>query len=138
MIVFRFNRVAGRFEIAGVSGDDASPKGYFKPPVDISWLAGSFIIKFDLPGVRAEDVRIEAGENEIKVSGVLAHNDAPGPCRLIERPSGTFLRTISFPGRIDPEKITAGLENGVLRITVKSSDARRDPTRIEIQYGGGD
>jgi HSP20 family protein len=92
----------------------------------------------DLPGVKPEDLSIEAGDNEISMAGVVPPPDPPGPCRLMERPSGQFHRTIGFPGRIESEKVEAHLSGGVLTLRVPSMELDRDPTRIEVKIEGAD
>ncbi|HEX9744395.1 MAG TPA: Hsp20/alpha crystallin family protein [bacterium] len=132
MIVFTFSINSGRFEITGVKGESKSTRGYFKPKVDIAFAEGSFHVKMDLPGARPENIRIEANENEMNITGEVVRDYPCGPCRLMERSAGNFLRTIGFPCRIDPERITATLMDGVLSVEVPSPEAQRDPTRIEI------
>ena len=138
MLVFRFSRISGQFEITGTTAGSGSTRGSFRPPVDISYRNKVFTLRIDLPGVNPEDLTIEASDNEIHIAGVAAPGDPPGPCRLMERPSGTFKRTLSFPERISPEDVRASLENGVLTIHIPSPDLSRDPTRIEIRIEGSD
>ncbi len=93
----------------------------------------------DLPGVNPDDVSIEATDTEVRIVGKLEPTDNPGgPCRLMERPSGQFMRTLSFPGRIAPDRITAALADGVLTMTIPAPDLTRDPTTIEIRIEGAD
>jgi HSP20 family protein len=138
MLVFRFSRLLGSFEITGVTSPGDRPRGSFRPPVDISYRDRSFTVRVDLPGVSPEDVCIEASENEVSIVGAVPPSDRPGPCRLMERPSGSFARTLSFPCCIAPDKINAVLVNGVLTLVIPSPDLDRDPTRIEVRIEGGD
>jgi HSP20 family protein len=138
MLIFRFNRISGRFEITGVSGATSHPLGSFRPPVDISYSGKTFIVRMDLPGASPEDILIEAGEQEITISGKIMSPDTSGPCRLMERPTGSFMRTISFPGKIVADKVTSQLQYGVLTIEIPAPDLDRDSTRIEIRIKGAD
>ena len=49
-----------------------------------------------------------------------------------ERRSGAFTRTLQLPFRIDPERIEAQLENGVLRLTLLRPEEDK-PRRIEVR-----
>ena len=138
MLVFRFSRTSGRFEIMGVSGRSDRPRTHFRPPVDISFKSNIFTIRMDLPGVSPDDISIEAEESEINIVGNIPAPDAPGPCRLMERPSGPFMRKLTFHGRISPDGIEARLEDGVLALRVPAPDLSRDPTTIEIRIEGAD
>jgi HSP20 family protein len=138
MLIFRYSKVSGRFEISGVTGTADKPKGTFRPPVDISFRDRVFTVRIDLPGASPEDLSIEADEREVNIYGTVKQTDPPGPCRLIERPSGTFMRTLNFHGGIAPDKVTASLSGGVLTLVVPAPNLDRDPTRIEIRIDGAD
>jgi HSP20 family protein len=49
-----------------------------------------------------------------------------------ERRSGTFTRSIQLPYRIDPDRIKAHLENGVLRLSLARPEEDK-PRRITIR-----
>jgi len=138
MLVFRYSRVSGRFEIAGTSGGTGQSRASFRPPVDISLRNGVFTVTMDIPGASPNDISIEASDYEINILGSITFDDPPGPCRLMERHSGSFVRTLSFPGRIAPDKVQAELGDGVLTLRVPSISLDRDPTRIEIRIEGAD
>ncbi|MFH1676668.1 MAG: Hsp20/alpha crystallin family protein [bacterium] len=132
MLIFRFNTVKNRFEIAGVSGVKGHSHSGFHPPVDISFYNGVFIVRVDLPGVERENLSIEVEENEISIIGEVPKPDKHGPCRLMERPSGVFVRTLGFPGRIAPDKVEAELINGVLILKIPAPESETEPTRVVI------
>ncbi len=138
MLVFRFSRISGAFEISGTSAGTERARGIFRPPVDIYYSNRIFIVRMDLPGVDSDAMTIEAGDKEITIHGTTSVASSTGPCRLMERPSGNFQRTLKFPGRISPDKITAELDNGVLTIRVPAPELDRDPTTIEIRMTGAD
>jgi len=92
----------------------------------------------DLPGVNPDDISIEAGESEINIVGQFPSSESVGPCRLMERPSGPFLRKLTFHGRISPDGVEARLADGVLTLKVPAPDMSRDPTTIEIRIEGAD
>jgi HSP20 family protein len=138
MLVFRFSRISGRFEIAGTSAGTEWTHGSFKPPCDISYRDRVFTVKMDLPGAGPDDISIEASDNSINIFGNIPSGNPPGPCRLMESPSGPFRRTINFPGNIAPDKVVAAITNGVLEIQIPAPDLDRDPTVIEVKITDGD
>lgn len=138
MLVFRFSRQSGRFEISGTSAGQRMEQGSFKPPCDISWHDREFTVKMDLPGAGPDDLTIEASDNSINILGSMPSQNPPGPCRLIEAPSGPFRRSIKFPGQIAPDKVEASILNGVLTIKVPAPQLDRDPTVIEVRINGAD
>jgi HSP20 family protein len=137
MLIFRFSRISGRFEIVG-AGTVEGPKTAFRPAIDVSYFDQAFTVRMDIPGVTPEDMSIEAGDNEISISGSVPSIEQPGPWRLMERRSGPFRRTISFPSRIASDKIEAHLNNGVLTLKIPTPDLKHDPITIDIRIEGAD
>jgi len=138
MLIFKFSKVTGTFEIEGTCCAIEDVCGYFRPPVDITYCEGIFTVKVDLPGALPDDIILQVGDREIIIVGVIDRPEKPGPCRLMERPSGEFLRTLNFHVGIVPDKARASLSNGILEITVPAVSVDRDPTRIEIRIDGAD
>jgi HSP20 family protein len=48
-----------------------------------------------------------------------------------ERAYGTFSRTVQLPFRVDPDKVPARFDNGILEIELERLEADR-PKKIEI------
>jgi HSP20 family protein len=96
----------------------------FSPPVDI--LAGDeeVLILVELPGMNREDVSVEIEGGTVTISGNRGGN-GDGQYFLRERPSGRFNRSFSLVWELDPDSVSAKLEDGVLRVTV----ARRERER---------
>jgi HSP20 family protein len=49
-----------------------------------------------------------------------------------EREAGTFSRMIGLPGDIDPDKVDAKLENGILTVEVSKAEAAK-PKQITVK-----
>ena len=100
----------------------------FSPPVDI--LAGDeeVVILVELPGMSRDDVSVEVQNGTVKIRGERPA-DADGRYYLRERPSGAFSRSFSLAWELDPDSVSAKLDNGVLRVSI----ARRERERkIEV------
>ncbi len=99
----------------------------FSPPVDI--LAGDeeVVILVELPGMNREDVSVEVRNGTVSIRGERPA-DGDGQFYLRERPSGAFSRSFSLAWELNPESVSAKLEEGVLRVSV----ARRERT-IAVQ-----
>lgn len=80
----------------------------FSPACDIEETESSYLINFDLPGVR-KDEREEQERNR----------------RLWERSYGSFTRTFMLPTGIDPDQVEANYEDGVLCISVPKSESTK-------------
>ncbi|MFP4250900.1 MAG: Hsp20/alpha crystallin family protein [Armatimonadota bacterium] len=103
----------------------------FSPPVDI--LAGDeeVVILVELPGMSRDDVSVEVQDGTVTISGTRGGN-GDGQYYLRERPTGEFSRSFSLAWELDPDSVSAKLEDGVLRVTV----ARRERERaIAVSEG---
>ncbi|XP_010276062.1 PREDICTED: 15.4 kDa class V heat shock protein [Nelumbo nucifera] len=82
----------------------------------------SHIYKAELPaGVRKEEIRVEVEDSRyliIQTQGTEKEKD----------PTGSFMRKFRLPPMVDINGISAGYQNGVLRVTVpRRSRLRIDP-----------
>jgi HSP20 family protein len=104
------------------------------PPINI-WLGeNTVVVTAELPGVRHEDVNINLQDEVLTLEGVrqpqLREQDVKWHRR--ERAYGNFARTVQLPFRVDPEKVQAHYNNGVLEIELERLEADR-PKKIQIR-----
>lgn len=92
----------------------------FAPAVDVSEDAKAFRLAIELPGVKVEDLKIEADGNLLSVSGEKKHEgeDKFGQVHRFERRYGSFRRSFVLPETVDTAGIAATVSNGVLTITL--------------------
>jgi HSP20 family protein len=105
----------------------------FTPLVDVHETDDDYLVKVDLPGVKADDVNIEVNENVLSISGSRV-SDESGQAQLAERPYGSFVRTLTLPQGVDSDSIQAAYQDGVLELHIPKP-AEQKPKRITI--GGG-
>ena len=102
----------------------------FTPPVDVHETEDEYLVKIDLPGVKSEDVNVEVNDNVLSISGSRVA-DETGAAQLVERPYGTFARTLTLPQGVDSDSIEAGYHDGVLELRIPKP-AEQKPKRIAI------
>jgi HSP20 family protein len=117
--------------------DDSWPGATFwSPRVDVEQKGDAIVIRADLPGVRKEDIRVEATEEGVTILGERREEREEGGdeqgYKAIERSYGSFFRTVPLPQKINLEKLTAKMQDGVLQITVPLDESAR-PRRIQIE-----
>jgi len=84
-------------------------------PIDVMADNDSFTIKALLPGITPDNLDIQIVNEIVTISGTLdSDRDENANYLLAERPSGRFHRAITLPTPLDPAKVDADLENGVL------------------------
>jgi HSP20 family protein len=97
------------------------------PPMDVIERPDAVEIRFDLPGVPIEAIRVSVRANALVVSG----DKPPASCcpgaafHVAERACGRFSRTIPLRLAFDASTIRAALTRGELRIEVPRIDERR-------------
>jgi HSP20 family protein len=84
--------------------------------------------------VKADDVNVEVNENVLSISGSRAAEET-GQTQLVERPYGSFVRTLTLPQGVDSESIEAGYQDGVLELHIPKP-AEQKPKKISIGATG--
>jgi HSP20 family protein len=105
----------------------------FTPLVDVHETEDEYLVKIDLPGVKVEDVNVEVNENVLSISGSRVAQDT-GQAQIIERPYGSFVRTLTLPRDVDNDSIVAGYQDGVLELRIPKP-AEQKPKKITIGAG---
>lgn len=103
------------------------------PAVNIYHDNENLYITAELPGVKIEDLDITLEEDTLTLKGEKKSLAIEGATYYKkEREEGTFSRVISLPIKIEPEKATASLKNGILTVTIPKAEEAK-PKKIEIK-----
>jgi HSP20 family protein len=104
------------------------------PNVDIVENKDAFEIHAELPGVKQEDVQLTLDDNTLVLSGEKKQEvkEDKGTCHRVERTYGKFQRSFSLPNSIQPDKVNATFEDGVLRIVLPKAEQAK-PRSIQIE-----
>jgi HSP20 family protein len=104
------------------------------PTVNI-WEDGDQLhVEAELPGLELKNLEIYVtGGNELTIKGQRHLNDPEkGVWHRRERTVGEFSRTLTLPYPVDPDKVEARLEQGVLHITLAKHESAR-PRKIPVK-----
>jgi HSP20 family protein len=108
----------------------------WRPTADISETEQEYLIKAELPQVKKEDVKITVDANVITISGERKHEKEQKEENEIRVESfyGTFSRSFELPDNIDAKAIRAETKDGVLRVRIPKTEAKKaNPIRIEVK-----
>src|SRR5579871_1108956 len=96
----------------------------FMPPVDVYEDEHNIVLQVETPGMDEKDIDIRLDNNVLTISGErkLKNEEKKDNFHRIEREYGRFTRSFTLPGSVDPERITAEAENGILKITIAKSE----------------
>ena len=103
------------------------------PPVNVFQQGDDLVAIVELPGVNKEDLNIQAKENTIRIAGqkTIEYPENVSLHRR-ERLSGVFDRTLVVPMQIDPDRIKAEYNDGLLALFIPRAE-RDKPRTIEIK-----
>ena len=104
----------------------------WKPAVELREKDGVFTIAAALPGVDAEDVRVDITPQEVVIQAAAEHKHAEdkGQVHRCEFTGGEVFRSLTLPKAVDTAKAKAKYQNGMLHITA--------PIAAESQAKRGD
>ena len=128
-----FDDVASR----GWPGEESLTTGVWNPLVDVYETKDSIVLKADLPEVNKEDVDISVEGNTLTLRGERQHEREvkEKDYYRMERSYGTFSRSFTLPGTVEPHKIEATFAGGVLTITLPKKEESK-PKRIKVKVEG--
>ena len=102
------------------------------PAVNVYAGRDGVAVVAELPGVEPGDLDVHAHRDTLTIAGTRrpAAEEAEAYHRR-ERRSGAFSRTVQLPFRVDPDRVEARLEDGVLRLSLQRPEEDK-PRRIAI------
>ena len=90
---------------------------------------------FDLPGVRPDSIDLTVENNVLTVKAERQWWPEDGAEVLArERTQGTFSRQVLLGEALDPDRIDANYDHGVLRVTIPVAEKAK-PRKVEIHTG---
>jgi len=104
------------------------------PPINLTEDTDKFYVRAELPGVMSDDIEMQATAKNLSISGerkIQAENEEVRYHRR-EREAGKFSRIITMPTEIDPDRIEAKMQDGILTIHVPKAEAVK-PRQISIK-----
>ena len=105
------------------------------PPVDVVEDATGITLYADLPGVPKDrlNLRVEADQLTIEAEAVIAVPQGMEPS-YAEVNLSRYRRGFTLSKELDPEKVSAELAQGVLRVRIPKAE-HAQPRRITVKVG---
>jgi HSP20 family protein len=116
------------------SGHNGSLTSSWLPACDVFEDKEAVKIVLEIPGVRPEDVKISLENDLLTIRGEKRQQAEEKSERVhrYERSYGNFQRTFSPPTTVDPEKVAATCEHGILTVTIPKAERAR-PREIPVK-----
>lgn len=120
----QFHRMARRWMAAN---DESARNQYLG--VNVREEDEAFVLSALVPGLKADDLNIQALDDVIRIEGEYKSEEAE--YLLNELPSGSFTRTLKMPAPIEADHVEAKITDGVLTLRLPKAESAR-PKTIKI------
>ena len=104
---------------------------YSTPPVNLRHHADGFTLSVEMPGVAKNGVEITFDDGKLTLVGHRAERLAPGTRLHGESGSRDYRRVFDLDPSIDPARITASIEQGLLTVHLPKMEAAK-PRKIAV------
>ncbi len=131
-----FDRLRGEvnrlFNVFGPGTEPFVSRVY--PALNLTDDGNNFYVRAELPGVDPESLDISVVEGQLLIRGErkIEPEEQKAGYHRRERESGFFRRTMALPVKVDPGKVSAGMTNGVLTVTLPRA-AEAKPRKISVK-----
>lgn len=107
------------------------------PSLDLHETDKQVMVSAELPGVDEKDIDISVADDMLTISGEkkseFEHRE--GDRYRSERSYGKFSRSVTLPFKINPDKVEARFDKGVLKLTIpKPAEALQQMRKIPIKH----
>jgi HSP20 family protein len=104
-------------------------------PMDAYRRNGDFVVHFDLPGVDPASIDLTVEKNVLTVTAErhFARSESD-EITVAERPQGRFNRQLFLGDSLDPDRISANYDQGVLTLHIPVAE-RAKPRKVEVSAG---
>src|ERR1700680_532295 len=131
----RMNRINRLFResYSPEAPEEALTTTNFAPPVDIYEDEHSITLKLEVPGIDEKDIDVRIENNTLTVHGErkIEKEEKEENFRRVERQYGSFTRSFTLPTTVDPEKVSASYDKGILKISL-AKKAEAKPKQIKV------
>ena len=131
-----FGRPFGETMPVPFGGKESEMLGW-SPVVEIAEKDKEYVLKAELPGIAAADVKVDFEDGLLSISGekkVEREENEEPRFHVWERSYGSFRRAFTFPNDVIADDISAKFTDGVLTIHVpKAAEKAPRSHRIEIR-----
>lgn len=97
------------------------------PAVELTEQDGEYLLTAEVPGIDKGDVDVSVDDNMLTLRGEKKSEteETKGRTHYRERRYGSFERSFSLPRNVDPSKIKAEFENGIVKVHLpKGAEAK--------------
>jgi HSP20 family protein len=119
-------------DVERLFGSDQPRERVWLPALEVTEARDKFIVAIELPGVKADEVKVTLEDDVLTVSGERKYAGAADTeLRLSERFYGRFERSVRLAAPVQANQVTATSKDGILTISLPKTEEAR-PREIKI------
>lgn len=119
-------------EVQKGTGETMRPGPVFIPAVDIFENTNEIVVLADMPGVDNKNVDIDLKDNQLTIVGRIDRIEGEKEASLYSEFNwGDYFRSFNLSEVIDQTKISAKMDQGVLRLTLPKVEKMK-PRKISV------
>lgn len=110
--------------------------GVAMPPIDLVERNGGYELQAELPGLSEDQIEVKLSNGMVTIKGEKSSEriEDDDDYHLRERSFGSFQRSFRVPTGVDPDKIAARFDKGVLRVTLPKTEAAiKNERKIKVK-----
>ncbi|MGH7882645.1 MAG: Hsp20/alpha crystallin family protein [Candidatus Dormibacteraceae bacterium] len=102
-------------------------------PVDVKETKDGYVVKAPVPGIKPEDVEVTFSDGLLSIRAGYREESEQKEGTYLRREvaSGGYFRQIALPGKVNPEKIKADVEEGILMVKIPR-EQKPEPLKIPV------
>lgn len=106
---------------------EVSSSGAINPRVDMTEDTNNYFLKFEMPGIPKDKIKVELNNNVLVVSAEKTEEKKKEEQRKFysEVSYGSYYRSMTLPTQVDEKKIEASFENGVLSLRLPKTEGTK-------------
>ena len=121
-------------DLFGRTGIGSSEQGRLLPRMEVRRTDSEFVIRAELPGVDPDSVDVTMQDSALRIRAERrVPADEQGEYLRREFAYGTFDGSVVLPTGIDPEKLSANYEDGILEVRVPFEGPKA--VKVPVQVG---
>jgi len=118
-----------------VASQESEQRRFVSPPVDVLENKDELLVLVDVPGVTKENLTIRIDKDQLTIEAERTPAQEEGAPLVTEYREQSLRRRFAITqGSIDVDRVTADLQNGVLRLALPKA-AQLKPRLIKITSG---
>jgi HSP20 family protein len=108
--------------------------GTWAPAVDIFETDAEIVVRAEVPGVARDQVHVEVDDGVLSLRGErkFEREVREENYHRVERVYGAFHRSFTLPDSVDPDKVRAGLKDGILEVRLGKREQAK-PRQIQVK-----